>query len=173
MSYAKQIEKGRKEKDKFYKESPHSPLTGEQIEEFKELDYFPVDNKYRFEVELKEYNEQEEIHINTTKNLPRSYIRYGYVEFEINGLKQILIVYRPIKYPYHLFLGFRDATTGKESYKDGRYIELEKKSKNTYILDFNLAYNPYCAYNDHWDCLIIPSENNLKIEIKAGEKKFH
>ena len=76
------------------------------------------------------------------------------------------------KFKKHLFLPFTDLTSGVESYGGGRYIDLEATDKDTMIVDFNQAYNPYCAYNEKYSCPIVPEENDLKVEIKAGVKAF-
>jgi uncharacterized protein (DUF1684 family) len=83
-----------------------------------------------------------------------------------------LVVYKPLGgYPYLLFVPFKDATTGTETYAGGRYLEMEEQPEaEEYWLDFNRAYNPYCAYNDDYACPVVPLENVLPIPIRAGEK---
>ncbi len=71
------------------------------------------------------------------------------------------------------FLPFADNLAGKETYPAGRYIEPEQLADGKFLVDFNLAYNPYCAYNDAWSCPLTPAENRLKVAIRAGEKIFH
>jgi uncharacterized protein (DUF1684 family) len=72
-----------------------------------------------------------------------------------------------------LFLPFTDLTSGVESYGGGRYIDMEVQKGNTWTIDFNKGYNPYCAYNEKYSCPIPPAENDLKVEVKAGVKKYH
>lgn len=115
------------------------------------------------------------------KKIPEKYFyRYGYLKFSIHDTVQQLTIYQskdlsrnPI-YKNYLFIPFTDATTGIESYGSGRYIDLDARDiKGTYyFLDFNKAYNPYCAYSNNYNCPIPPKENNLKVAITAGEKKF-
>ena len=79
-----------------------------------------------------------------------------------------------MEYGHLLFLPFNDTTNGKTSYGGGRFIDIEipEKGNSSIIIDFNKAYNPYCAYNKRWSCPLVPSENWLKIAVLAGEKKF-
>jgi len=168
----KTIEEERKNKNIFFKNSPHSPLTPEQKATFVSLNYFPVNEHYKYTVKLKKYNTQEEISILTSTGQTQQYLRYAYVEFKVGSEVCSLTVYKQINSDY-LFIPFKDKTSGKQTYGAGRYIELEKKNRNEYILDFNLAYNPYCAYNELWTCPLTPFENILKVEILAGEKSFH
>jgi len=172
MSYEELVNKARQEKDEFFKHSKHSPLTPAQQRSFQGLNYFEPDINYRFEVELQEYQNQQEVVIQTSKGDSQKYVRYGFIEFELEGKTNILSVYTQ-KGSKYFFVPFKDKTTGKETYGAGRYIEIDHLEKNKYILDFNFAYNPYCAYNDNWTCPLTPFENKLDVSIKAGEKKFH
>ena len=158
-------------KNRFLKNSPHSPLTSEQREGFTELDYFPINEEYKFEVELKEFSEQSIIKMVTSKGTEQEYIRFGYIEFEVKNEKCMLTVFKQHHSDY-LFVPFKDKTSGVESYGAGRYMEIERIKHSLFILDFNISYNPFCAYNDQWVCPMTPFENNLKVEILAGEKKF-
>lgn len=171
MTYEDIIEKIRREKDEYFKNSPYSPLTETQKLNFHGLSYFPVDPKYRFELKLNEFQNKAKIKIITSKGTEQEYIRYGYFEFEIDGEKCTLSVFKQPNSTY-LFLPFKDQTSGNETYGAGRYLEIEKIKKNKYLLDFNLAYNPYCAYNDNWVCPLVPFENILRVPIYAGEKKL-
>jgi len=171
MSYTEHITGNRMKKDKFFKESPHSPLTPQQKETFQELTYFPADEKYSFKVNLKQFSQQDTIDIMTSKGQVQKYIRYGHIEFEIDSETYMLTVFKQPNSDY-FFVPFKDKTTGNETYSAGRYVEIEKESENNYELDFNTAYNPFCAYNDNWVCPLTPFENTLDVEIKAGEKNF-
>lgn len=170
-SHQEKIERIRERNDILFKKSPNSPLTNQQKEDFKGLDYFPINKKYEIIAEMKRFEYVSEISIRTTGGNIRKHTRFGYFEFEIDGHKNILTVFKPLEGDY-LFLPFKDSTTGKESYKIGRYVEIEKTSKNEWLIDFNTAYNPLCAYNDNWDCAFTPDENILKIPIKAGMKIY-
>lgn len=116
----------------------------------------------------------------TSGKEPKRYFRYGYIDFSLDGKKLKLTVFRSKDlmtdptYKDYLFLPFTDLTSGEESYGGGRYIDLEIKhiKNNKLIIDFNKAYNPYCAYSDEYNCPIPPRENDMAVAIKAGEKNF-
>ncbi len=170
-THREKIERVREQNSILFKKSPNSPLTHEQKLDFKELSYFPIDKKYEFIVEMKKFSSQTQITIPTTTGNNKEYIRFGYIEFEIDGQMNTLTVLKPVEGDY-FFLPFKDTTTGTESYKIGRYVEIEKISKEKWLVDFNTAYNPLCAYNDNWDCSHTPDENILKIPILAGMKIY-
>jgi uncharacterized protein (DUF1684 family) len=171
MSYENDLFEQRKLKDDFIKISHQSPLTKEQQLTFKELNYFPVLDKYKFHVVLKEFTQQTPVTMMTSKGDAQDYVKYAYLEFQVDSIDCMLTVYMDDQSDY-LFVPFKDKTTGKDTYGAGRYIELEKIGEKEYLLDFNLAYNPYCAYNDRWVCPLTPFENILKVKICAGEKNF-
>ena len=113
----------------------------------------------------------------TTDRLPE-YVKYGDVSFELFGKSYSLNIYRNLDivnkegYEDYLFLPFLDDTNGVESYGGGRYIDFDIPIDNYLIIDFNTAYNPYCTYNEKYSCPIVPRENYLPLEIKAGIKAF-
>ncbi|RLG12869.1 hypothetical protein DRN69_06365 [Candidatus Pacearchaeota archaeon] len=172
MNYEEMVFKSREEKDKFFRNHPYSPLTTEQKRKFKGLNYFEPNISYRYEVKINKYEDQRKVSIRTSKGTAKEYIRWGYIEFERDSKTNILSVFKQEGEDY-FFIPFKDKTTGKETYSAGRYIEVENLGDDLYLLDFNFAYNPYCAYNDNWVCPLTPFENNLEIAIEAGEKKFH
>lgn len=160
----------RKEKDELFGTTKDSPLTHKQKSVFKGLKYFPEDSKYHVSATL-EKEDGGLIDIKTSAGDTEAYKKYGKIKFEIDGAEQSLNVYKSTDSD-HLFLAVRDKTNQSETYHDGRYIEIEEEGGKI-DLDFNYAYNPYCAYNDNFRCPITPEENALDIEIKAGEKKYH
>jgi uncharacterized protein len=160
----------RKEKDDFYQYDPQSPLTPEQKRTFKGLAYFPENPALRLEVNLQRFPKQETIQMLTSTGDQQTYSRYGRIEFSVDGIQVGLTIYKDESI---FFLPFVDALAGKETYGAGRYLEPEPLENDRLIIDFNLAYNPYCAYNDLWSCPITPAENRLKVPIRAGEKNFH
>lgn len=178
--HTKALEMMRSEKDHFLREHPHSPIPADLRAAFSGLAYFPPDPKYRFRVPLQKYPNPERVVLATSKGIPREMVRYGFFEFEVEGVKQRLDVYNSMPQPGHghahedhsLFIPFRDATSGKETYGAARYIDLEEEPSSAYILDFNLAYNPYCAYSDDYVCPFPPRENWLTVPIRAGEQNF-
>ncbi len=171
-----QIEYSRKEKDRILKLSPDSPIPQAERVSFAGLKYFPVDMKYRLSARLEKYSTSEKVKMPTSKGTQDEYIRYGAVKFTIDNSEHSLDTFKSVSTdvdPKRLFIPFRDITSGKETYGSGRYLEIEEDSKGAYTMDFNLAYNPYCAYNIDYSCPIPPAQNTLKVAIKAGEKNFH
>ena len=160
----------RKEKDELFAHDPDSPLTFEQKSEFKGLKYFPPNPSLRLEPTVREYPSQETISIQTTTGGVQHYRRFGKITVEAEGQTAELTVYRDER---SYFLPFVDSLSGKETYPAGRYLEPKAIGGGRLLVDFNYAYNPYCAYNDGWSCPITPFENHIKIPIRAGEKIFH
>ncbi|MCY3411126.1 MAG: DUF1684 domain-containing protein [Candidatus Heimdallarchaeota archaeon] len=174
MSYKKSIENHRFEKDRFLKNHPQSPIGDPKIKKrFQMLEYFPIDESWRFELELIEYDEIETLEMELSTGGISEYMRIGYLEFlhPITSTTTRLNVYENIEHPGYFFVPFRDQTSGRETYGAGRYLDLEK-DEGKFILDFNLAYNPFCAYSDNFTCPIAPFENWLEEAITAGEKDF-
>jgi uncharacterized protein (DUF1684 family) len=164
-----ELERMRVEKDEFFRSDPDSPLTEEQKAEFTGLHYFPENNDLRIEVTIKETT-SEQVNIDASKGAARSYQKVGRFQFTVDGKLAELTIYEN---EYGYFLPFVDSLAGSETYPAGRYIEPELQSPKHFMIDFNLAYNPYCAYNDRWSCPLTPAENRLSVPIRAGEKKFH
>ena len=173
MNYEQSILKQREEKDFVFKRHHHSPLTPEQKKNFKKLNYFPVSEKYRFELLIEKYEKKELIEMQTSTGDIQIYTIFGVVHFIIDSFKVQLQVYTSEKNPDYYFVPFWDKTVQtNETYGAGRYLELDQKLNNKFVLDFNNAYNPYCAYNEHFSCPLVPPENRLNVRIEAGEKKF-
>jgi uncharacterized protein (DUF1684 family) len=162
-----------------YSDPDESPLSKDDLKDFKSLDFFPINEKFvvtaRF---IRSENEQVFKMKTSTERLPE-YIKYGELHFVLEGKDLKLNVYQNVDlikktgFEDYLFLPFSDLTSGKESYIGGRYIDLQIPKSSTIILDFNTAYNPYCAYNHLYSCPIVPLENDLNVAIEAGVKKFH
>lgn len=162
-----------------YADAKTSPLMEEDLKSFKTLDFYPVNGKYFVNAKLVKAKNEKVFEMKTTGTRTPKYIKYGTLYFTIDGVALQLNVYRSIdlsktkEYKDHLFLPFSDLTSGKQSYIGGRYIDLKVPKGETIAVDFNQAYNPYCAYNHKYSCPLVPLENDLKIEIKAGVKAFH
>ena len=159
----------REEKDAFFQRHPQSPLTSDQKRGFTGLNYFPENDALRLEVTVDPLNDQQPMQMQTSTGGVQSYIRYGRFHFQVEGQEAELTIYQNEN---GFFLPFVDSLAGKETYPAGRYLEPEPLPDNRFFVDFNLAYNPYCAYNEMWSCPITPPENRLKIPIHAGEKLF-
>ena len=162
-------------KDKDFKSGQNSPVPGPQKAGFQGLSYYPINPDLRFKAKLIRYARPKQIRLGTNTGEIRSALRYGYFEFQVENRICRLSVYKLEDAPDHgasLFIPFRDATSGKETYGSGRYLDLKENTSGIYDLDFNLAYNPYCAYNSEFSCPFPPAENTLQVPIRAGEKKY-
>ncbi len=169
------------EKDSSFRFARWSPLTDSAKVHFMGLSYFEYDPSWRYEGPIHRYKNPDSILIMGTRhgkgrNDLRPALKYGYFAFERDGKEYRLEIIKilpsgPGGKP-HLFLGFWDETSGRETYAGGRYIEMRKSGENRYIVDFNYAYNPFCAYNHEYSCAIPPLENRLDIAVNAGEKNY-
>ncbi len=172
-SYIDQLESFRVRKNLFFKSNAASPLTIAQRKAFSHLNYYPPNLNLIFRVKLIREETPEKVSIQATGGDTRAAVKLGKFEFETGGKLQALNVYRMIgDSTGELFLPFLDETCGRTSYSGGRYLDLQPNQSGEYILDFNYAYNPYCAYNHNYSCPIVPKANRLDVEIRAGEMKF-
>lgn len=165
-----ELEEFRAEKDDFFRAHPQSPLTREQKREFGGLKYFPENESLRMEVVAELLNDDQPLSMQTTTGGVQVYFRHARFKFAVDGQETELTIYRG---EHGYFLPFVDSLMGTETYPAGRYLEPEELPGNRFWVDFNLAYNPYCAYNDVWSCPITPAENRVRVPIRAGEKLFH
>jgi len=159
----------RAEKDAFFRTSSHGPLTPAQQRDFAGLHYFPENPGLRMTLVVERFSEAPTIRMQTSTGDVQAYQRFGRVSFNVDGEQASLTIYRS---EHGYFLPFVDSLVGKETYGAGRYLEPEEQPGGTFLVDFNLAYNPYCAYNENWSCPITPAENRLKVPIRAGEKVY-
>ena len=159
----------RKMKDDFFSHDGQSPLTSGQKKAFKGLKYFPPNPALILEVRVEEFPDKQRIEMQTTTGDIQEYERYGKFSFMVEDRPAELAIYHSED---GYFLPFVDSLASKETYPAGRYLEPEALGNNRFRVDFNLAYNPYCAYNDYWSCPLTPFENRLKVPIRAGEKLF-
>jgi len=165
-----ELDEFRKEKDDYFGRHPQSPLTPEQRRDFKGLNYFPENDSLRLEAQVEPFEDQQTMTMQTSTGGAQEYVRFGKFKFQVDGQDAELTIYQA---NYGFFLPFVDSLAGKETYPAGRYLEPEPLPGNRFLVDFNIAYNPYCAYNEMWSCPITPAENRLKVPIRAGEKLFH
>lgn len=165
-----ELENLRAEKDEFFGSHPQSPLTREQKQDFHGLSYFPENDALRLEVKVNEFDIKEKFDMQTSTGSVQPYEKFGRFEFMVDGQQVELTIYRG---QHGFFLPFVDSLAGDETYPAGRYLEPEPLPGSRFFVDFNVAYNPYCAYNEIWSCPITPAENRLKVAIRAGEKLFH
>jgi uncharacterized protein (DUF1684 family) len=164
--------------NKEYANPEESPLTKADLKNFNGLDFYPVDMDYCVEAKFVRTPNEKPFEMLTTTARKPQYVKYGELYFTLQGKECRLDVFQNIelvkqeKYKKHLFLPFTDLTSGNGSYGGGRYIDLEQPEGNIMTIDFNKAYNPYCAYNHKYSCPIPPPQNDLKVEVKAGVKEY-
>ncbi|ASW74627.1 hypothetical protein IQ37_04445 [Chryseobacterium piperi] len=171
----REVKKFQDELNAEYLNPKESPLRGDNLTNFKEHPFFPIDMKYRVNAKLIRTENAQPFEIPTSSGKTKLYKEYGKASFELDGKPYTLTLYQSLdllkqkKYQDYLFLPFRDATNEKETYGGGKYMDLKIPKGNTIILDFNQSYHPYCAYNAYdYNCPIVPDENKLPIEIRAG-----
>jgi len=173
------VEKFQNDLNAEFADAKTSPLMAEDLAKFKSLDFYPANEKAFVVAQFIRTEDEKPFGMPTSTTRRPMYIKYGKARFQLDGKEFKLNIYRNIElskneeYKDHLFLPFSDLTSGKESYIGGKYIDLKIPAANTIVIDFNLSYNPYCAYNYKYSCPKVPLENDLAIEIKAGVKKFH
>lgn len=172
----KSIEKFQNELVESYADPKTTPLDANEKAVFKGITFFPIDEKYVVEAEYTPIPNGKVIPFPTSAGRIKHYKEYGLAKFQLDGKPQELTIYQssPVmdEYADHLFLPFTDDTNGNTSYGGGRYIDLSiqdlEKTKGKVIIDFNQAYNPYCAYSKRYNCPIPPGNNSMDVEIKAG-----
>ncbi len=176
-AYLAQVDEWRAMKNEKFRTSEKSPLPEKDKENFSGLPYFPVNPALRLKVTLKKLETPEPMDMLTSDGSPRKVLRYGYFTFILDDKVQRLYAYKFINSSNDslLFIPFRDSTSGEESYAGGRYLDVQEQAdSNVYTLDFNMAYNPSCAYGrPEYVCPVPPAENTLEVAIRAGEKKWH
>ena len=159
----------------FFKDASVSPLKKRDLKNFRGLDFFTYDSTYLVTAKLTKTPKEKPFMMLTTTDMVVEYIKYGTVSFELLDNQYSLDIYKNLEDPNerdNLFLPFLDDTNGNESYGGGRYINLDIAQVDNLIIDFNSAFNPYCVYDEKYSCPIVPRENYLPLEIKAGVKNF-
>ncbi|MBT8394102.1 MAG: DUF1684 domain-containing protein [Bacteroidia bacterium] len=167
-----------KEMNADYKDASKSPLKEKDRKSFKGLDFYKFDSTYVVTCKLTRTPNEKSFKMKTTTDRLPNYKKYGILDFSLEGNVHKLSIYQNLdllekeEYKDYLFLPFLDNTNGEGSYSGGRYVESSIPEGDSIIIDFNTAYNPYCAYNDKYSCPIVPRENYLDAYIKAGVKDF-
>jgi uncharacterized protein (DUF1684 family) len=173
------VDKFQKELNAEYADAKTSPLLPEDLKVFKSLDFYPANEKFFVVAKFIRTENELPFEMKTSTDRKPVYVKYGEAHFTIDGQSFKLNIYRNIElskkeqYKDYLFLPFSDLTCGNESYIGGKYIDMKIPKGDTIVIDFNTSYNPYCAYSPKYSCPKVPLENDLKIEIRAGVKKFH
>jgi len=165
-----------KAQNAIFKDATRSPLTKTDLEQFEGLDFFPFDSAYNVKAVLERTPNSEWFKMKTTTEDVTEERVYGILKFHLKGQPYKLNVYQskePVEgFQDYLFLPFLDNTNGESTYGGGRYIDLEIPERDNIQIDFNKAYNPYCAYNEKYSCPIVPRVNYLDIKVEAGLKKY-
>jgi len=176
QDFKEETDQYRKKYKEEFLHASNSPLKKDDLSF---LQFYEADSSYRVVAKF-EKSRGQSFEMPTYSGVNKTYVKYGKLKFKLNGRRQTLTVYRSLslqqlaKYKDYLFIPFKDKTNGDESYGGGRYLDLRTTDiqNNTLVLDFNKAYNPYCAYTDGYNCPIPPVANHMPIAVAAGEKKF-
>lgn len=163
----------RQEKDAQFRDGDASPIPAVKRSTFRGLAYFPPNPAYAVAAQFVESSDVDTIQMQTSKEDVRKAIRVGTFAFTLNGKSLKLAAYTFVggQEEDSYFVPFTDMTSGHETYYGGRYLDVPVQEDEDYVLDFNMAYNPYCAYNENYSCPLVPRENALGVAIRAGEKK--
>ena len=171
--YFESIRKQRADNNQYFLGS-NSPLSDSMKLNFEAVNYFPVDTQFRVVAKFEESNDDKTFQFATTGSTADTYRKAGVLSFTLQHQACSLNLYVNVtdsdKDAVYYFLPFFDLTNGKSTYGGGRYMDFEKKPGAYLILDFNTAYQPYCYYNHEYSCPIPPLENNVQLEVKAGER---
>ncbi|WP_299395648.1 DUF1684 domain-containing protein [uncultured Gelidibacter sp.] len=161
-----------------FKDASKSPLKDKERRSFKGLDFFKFDSTYVVQATLNRTEDEQPFKMKTTTDRLATFLKYGEVTFTLNDATFELNIYQDLDilneegFEDYLFLPFLDDTNGEETYGAGRYIDLRMPEGNQMTIDFNTAYNPYCAYNEKFSCPIVPRENYIETEVRAGVKDY-
>ncbi len=170
-NYREEILESREDTDRFMRFSEESPFITAGVT-MDSLQYYAPDLTYRIAARYVPVEKREILALGTNDGKKEEYLTYGYAEFNLDGNRERLLILENID-EEKLFIPFGDATSGEETYGAGRYLDVEHGGSATIILDFNKAYNPYCAYVDSYTCPLPPPQNLVKGAIRAGEKNYH
>ena len=175
--YNQEVVAFRRQKDEFFATSTDSPIPDQERQAgFSGLRYYPPDAALRVEASLSTFDTPATVTLTTSTGDLRRYLRYGEARFRIAGEDLRLVVFKQEAHDVEVFIPFKDATSGKETYGAGRYLEAiddpHQAGSHVIELDFNLAYNPWCAYSDDYNCPLPPAENVLSFPITAGELSY-
>ena len=178
QDFAKQTQTFREKYKQEFIKTANSPLKKEDL---KYLRFYDPDTSFRVSAIFKRVRNKQSFEMPTYSGTKKTFVEYGKIRFRLSGRRQTLTIYRSLslqtlpQYRDYLFLPFKDKTNGKDTYGGGRYIDLKTsdvKDGSQFFLDFNKAYNPYCAYSDGYNCPIPPQVNHMTVVVEAGEKNF-
>ena len=172
-----QLEAFRHEVDSFLRDHPQSPIDHDRRHSFEGLDYYALNEELILEVDVERFPDDESLIImQTSTGDTQSYRPWGRFSFQVDGQSTSMVIYSDI-HGHEFFMPFKDATNGPETYGAGRYMDshrpgFQPRGLNRFEIDFNYAYNPYCAYSPRYSCPLPPADNWLQVPIRAGEKNF-
>ena len=175
LSYEETIALHREETNDFMRNHPDSPLPDSVKQDFSGLNYFEPNPTFKVNASLEPVPGNPVIQMATSDGETRRYKKYAYAYFDLNGMRNRLTLFQAVDDGNNetLFLPFGDTSNGDQTYGGGRYLDLKTTEKSNIIIDFNLAYNPYCVFSLDYSCPLPPPENQLSIAVRAGEKNFH
>ena len=173
-AYLEKIEKERERQFKYIRFNVDSPLTEEQKRKFQRLTFYEVNPAYRVKARLLPIEEKKVREVPLTDGTTERYLEHSRAVFELEGKSHTLLLLQAMNETdmRNFFLAFADETSGRETYGGGRYLNVRQDGKNSITIDFNLAFNPYCAYNPDYACPLPPKENLLTIAVPVGEKNY-
>ena len=175
-AYLAKLNAFRRDKNRAFRQSEESPLSVQQKTQFDSLRYYPADLVFVPHADISRNETPDTTVLQMSKNTAEKYLNWGLVKFTISGAPQQLRIYLKANgTDSTLFIPFTDLTNGHDTYGGGRYLDapIPRLNEPEIQLDFNRAYNPYCAYNNEYSCPVPPAENRLQVAIPAGEKSFH
>lgn len=168
-AYKKEINDYWEDKHDFYKNSEGSPFVQKNVA-YQKVEVFPVDSKFNVTATLDKYTAREIVTLGNSDGTTTKYLRFAKASFKIDGTQHELLILKALGFGNQYLTAFGDETSGISTYGGGRYLDLEIGKSDRVEIDFNKAYNPYCAYFEDFTCPLPPMENLLNVEIKAGEK---
>lgn len=169
--YIQEIEKYQEEKHDFFKTSQGSPFVQKNLE-YQQVEFFPIDSDYKVSGELERLSKRETVSLTNSDGSIVKYIKFARATFKLKGEEQSLLILKPLGFGNQYLTAFGDETSGETTYGGGRYLDLAIGKSDLIEIDFNKAYNPYCAYVADYLCPLPPQENFLSVSIEAGEKNY-
>ncbi|WP_370090101.1 DUF1684 domain-containing protein [Ekhidna sp.] len=170
-AYTQEINDYWKERHNFFRTSQASPFVQKKVE-YKEVEFFEPDADYKVNAKLNRFTKRETLTLGNSDGTTTTYLKFANVSFKINGQQCSLLILKALGFGNQYLLAFGDATSGEITYGGGRYLDVVIGKSDQVTLDFNKAYNPYCAYFDDFTCPLPPPDNLLEIAIEAGEKNY-
>lgn len=170
-AYIQEIAAFWEDRNDFFRTSEASPFV-QKNEAYKEVSYFEPSSSYKVNGKLRRFTKRETLTLGNSDGTTTTYLKFATVDFKIGGEPCSLLVLKALGFGSQYLLAFGDDTSGNTTYGGGRYLDVSIGKSDQLILDFNKAYNPYCAYFDDFTCPLPPVENLLSVPIEAGEKNY-